>query len=122
MIRALFKSTIETIIEAEYLDLPVLDKLSECNKLGYPENLIKNLIDNGNTVISRVSSYEGTIFQPYILRINYGIRHDGKIKDELDEFQVYNDILYIPKVKNGVFKDEEGNLTAIGWAMQQRGV
>ena len=112
-------------------------------------NLVLNwLIDekNTNNVVSRVSGYSDKYpmirFCPYILKPNFNIVWNGislseeeflyaaeeykSIDDKLFiNYCEYNNILSLPKIINPskeLVMDGEGNLTSIGWAMQQIGV
>lgn len=106
------------------------------------KNIIGNLKSNMNTIISRVF-YPGTIYSPYITRINLKIQWNGLTidypKDILDPFKwiidedltftriVDDKIEYIgfPKIlgiDENFLYDTEKNLTLLGWVLHQVGV
>ena len=100
----------------------------------YEEERIKTLVSNGCKVISRVFYDSPDVeFQPYILRLNTNIMWNGKILHDygsgrnlidsgLADFS--NDVLYFPQIYNPTTEtmDKYGNLTSLGWALQQVGV
>lgn len=106
----------------------------------YPKEKIEQLVKNGCRVISRVyTDIENVEVRPYILRINTNIQWNGRVvtnyvefTDLLDEtneceFSVDDYVLYFPKISsikpgNPRAMDSYGNLTSIGWALQQVGV
>ena len=103
----------------------------------YDPEKIKILKDNGCKIISRVCyDIDGIEMSPYILRINFGIMWNGKIikesyQDEnvlIDSGDVLydseNETLYFPQIYNEkvISTDPYGNLTGMGWALQQVGV
>lgn len=103
----------------------------------YDLDKIKTLLDNGCKIISRVYYDIPEIeLSPYILRLNYGIMWNGKIIREdyrgtrslIDTSDVTYDsdteTLYFPQIYNesAIVKDNWGNLTSLGWALQQVGV
>lgn len=106
---------------------------------------VQALLKNDNTVISRVSTYEGVKFCPYITYINFNLMWSGEIiecppeiKDdsrkilewmgdydsfECDPFSPVE--LYFPKilgVGNSAIYDNLGNLTSLGWLLHQVGI
>jgi len=101
---------------------------------GYDEDKIKTLISNGCKIVSRVFYDNPDIeVQPYILRLNNNIMWNGKtiysyggsrnlIDSGLAEYS--GDSLYFPKIydPSAETMDAFGNLTSIGWALQQVGV
>lgn len=117
------------------------------NRLRYPQSSVAELINNGNKVISRVFTDNNKVdFEPYILRPMFNLVWGGdevligeeetrdnilteKLLDRILEscsFISDRQKLFFPKlVGNGVTNiavDEKGNLTAIGYSLQQVGV
>jgi hypothetical protein len=103
----------------------------------YDVEKIKELLRNGCKIISRVYYDMPEIeISPYILRVNFGMMWNGKIiKDSyqgsrnlIDTNSVeYNnelETLYFPQIYSSDIKatDQFGNLTSLGWALQQVGV
>lgn len=106
----------------------------------YPKEKIEQLLKNGCKVISRICcDIEGVEVRPYILRINPNVKWNGRVvkdysnfTDLLDEtndceFSVDDYVLYFPKISSiGIgdsrAMDSYGNLTAVGWVLQQVGV
>lgn len=105
------------------------------NTTDYPEDKIDTLVRNGCHVISRVYIDNPDIeVRPYILKLNFDIQWNGKVittprtinsifEEGNCEFDIDNYILYFPKIKNPeiAVTDKYGNLTALGWALQQVG-
>lgn len=110
------------------------------NVSDYPRELIDELVKNGCKVISRVYiDHPGVEVKPYILRINPNIIWNGRVLEDFDnftdllsstndcEFSIDDYILYFPKISSissgdSRAMDSYGNLTVIGWALQQVGV
>lgn len=110
------------------------------NILDYPKEKIQELLKNRCIVISRVScDIPEVLVQPYILRPNFYIMWNGKQLgwegSSFQEFQEYivgedhcsldfeNISIYLPKIKGcGGVMDSLGNMTCLGWALQQIGV
>jgi len=148
---------LESIIECIYLSENINNKTSLCdiyvnpenikfltgkiiiiNSCEYPEDNIKQLIDNGCHVISRVYFDIPEIeIQPYILKLNFNVMWNGKLIDKfsnLDElfededcrFSIDDYKLYFPQINtnniNTKLLDSYGNLTSLGWVLQQVGV
>lgn len=103
----------------------------------YDQDKVKALKDNGCKVISRIYYDKPEVeVSPYILRVNFGIMWNGKIiKDSyqggnalVDSGDVVYDseeeILYFPQIydEKVISVDPYGNLTGMGWALQQVGV
>lgn len=108
----------------------------------YGKDIIGNLRSNMNTIISRVF-YPGTIYSPYITRVNFKIQWNGLTVDypssvsdpfkwmkeeELTTVRVTDDIVdYIgfPKIigiGENLLYDSEKNITLLGWALHQVGI
>jgi hypothetical protein len=101
------------------------------------------LMSQGCKVISRIkTSVEGISYQPYILNVNMSILWNGETIDLRDNPLPMNEILsllvsdhdqkfkydidkrelYFPKIKTrSGTKDIYGNLSALGWALNQVG-
>lgn len=114
------------------------NKVVIINDPTYPINKIEALKKNGCKIISRIDTkIEGVIVEPYILRPNFSIVWNG---DEL-ESPNYSDILessmlvrgkqggdhklLFPKIYGPTWIpaiDLDGNLTCLGWALQQVGI
>ena len=105
------------------------------NTCSYPDSNLDVLNSNGCHIISRIyNSRDDVEVQPYILRLNFGIMWNGKIIGQCSSLDsifdqdncMYEDqILYFPKINNLTNlnpTDEYGNLTALGWALQQVGI
>lgn len=146
----IYLNTIEAIIESIYLEDSLSGKLGECKVFinpadikyltgrvaiistpQYPADKIKTLLDNGCKVLSRVKcDIEGVEFQPYIMRLNYGIMWNGKTTTDGSDLlgrgmaEYTSGILYFPKIYDPdlCVSDSDGNLTSYGWALQQVGV
>lgn len=115
-------------------------KIIVINELNYPLSHIETLARNNCKIISRIKVQSSNAeFQPYIIRPCFKIIWQGmtleittineKIKEEiLDCCSFISDKyeLYFPKLigegVDQISKDSEGNLTAIGWALQQSGI
>lgn len=110
------------------------------NVENYSRDNIDTLLKNGCRVISRTySDQEGVEVRPYILRVNSNIQWNGRVIKDFEnftdllsetndcEFSIDDYILYFPKiesVKSGDRRamDSYGNLTGLGWALQQVGI
>ena len=102
----------------------------------YGADKISSLLDNGCKVISRVYCDNDKVeIQPYIMRINNDIMWNGEILTQfsgtrslIDSGNVrYDDEtgrLYFPKIYDPEIDivDAYGNLTSLGWALQQVGI
>lgn len=106
----------------------------------YPREKIESLLKNECRVVSRIyTDQEGVEVRPYILRLNSSIKWNGRVIKDFDnftdllsetndcEFSIDDYILYFPKiesVKSGDKRamDSYGNLTVLGWALQQVGI
>ena len=144
-------SGLESVIESIYLEDRLGNKSGDCgvfvnpentkylvgkiciiNSTQYPEEYVKELVDNGNKVVSRILlPHTDIIFQPYIIRVSPGIMYNGKnvqekleLEDVLQNYCLFDSILYFPKLDPSLYPviDKEGNLTALGWALHQVGV
>lgn len=115
----------------------IIGKTVIINTCEYPESNLNVLIENKCNVISRVYIENQNIeIQPYILRICPQVMWNGRIIEEpmtlnniLDcgycEFDSDEFKLYFPKFYNCSDtkpKDEYGNLTVLGWVLQQVGI
>lgn len=162
----IYNNGLESVIEAAYLGEGVVGKTGKSNievnprgSIGYivgklvilnnpfcPEDIIGELLKNGNKIISRVAGYGSKIpLHPYILRPNFSIMWNGEtyscpreVSGELrsflewfggtDSFPIDSDSgidLFLPKIngmQSPLVYDREGNLTALGWAMHQVGM
>lgn len=111
------------------------------NTLEYPTLNIAELINNDCKIITRVLRPDFPLlnFQPYILRVNPNIMWNGQIVDDfknLDKLYLdgrcfldwENYTLTFPKIKDNscldstAVVDSLGNLSVLGWALQQVGV
>jgi hypothetical protein len=150
---------LESIIECEYLTEELSDRAGTSqvfvnpdaigyligktviiNRLGYPEEKIKELVEKQNCrVISRLYTEIPKVeFHPYILRICDSVMWSGRdienfpprnkfstmLENEQCSFSLSDYVLYFPRVYNhsGYSTDDKGNLTALGWALQQVGI
>lgn len=100
----------------------------------YPISKIEELLKNQCKIISRIKVPEGfedsIEFSPYQIRVCPTIMWNGETLDSLPSSEFFNEnfryneedkVVYIPKILNGPFLDEDGNLTTLGWAQQQVG-
>lgn len=102
--------------------------------IGYEEDKIDELLKNGCKVISRVYyNNPGVEVCPYILRINEKLVWNGKsILEYPGQRELLNSgdceykdgVLYFPRLYDPslVLCDKYGNLTSLGWALQQVGM
>lgn len=104
----------------------------------YPFSALSTLLKHRNIVISRVALEEGTgegiIYNPYIIRPEWGMMWNGEVIDKqvntfeeiLDHITYSSETLtcYFPKLlKTSIpLTDGRGNLTGIGWALHQVGL
>lgn len=119
----------------------VVGKTVIINVLGYPKNMVDALLKNNCRIISRVYDIENEKIEvrPYILRLNTNIQWNGRLVEDYGDnltdllernecdFSIDDYMLYFPKIKsldkgNSKTMDLYGNLTAVGWALQQVGV
>ena len=120
----------------------LIGKVVIINSLSYPSSKVIELLDNGNTVVRRIKPEDaeledGVLLQPYILRYNGKIQYSGKEireSEELSNLDILRDycsldsetgVLYFPKLLNPGYSrvlDREGNLSSLGWALQEIGV
>lgn len=157
----IFADSLEALLESVYLDEKLTTKRSgnpiyvnpgEKNDYivgktivltkDYRKEIIGNLRSNMNTIISRVF-YPGTIYSPYITRMNFKIQWNGLsisypkditnpfkwvIDEELATIRVsddYVDYIGFPKIfgiNESLLYDSEKNLTLLGWTLHQVGV
>lgn len=105
------------------------------NTINYPIENVDTLIKNRCHIISRVFiDNQNVEIRPYILRVCFNIMWNGKtvlhtetldglVEDDYCDFDLTTSTLYFPKL---VMYENEcdnlGNLTALGWALQQVGV
>lgn len=109
------------------------------NSVSYPDSNIDILSSNGCHIISRTfRDREDVEVQPYILRLNFEVMWNGIVLEDLGDteldtlldkdickYDILSGILYFPKIYEvGRYKtsDTYGNLTALGWALQQVGI
>lgn len=105
----------------------------------YPDSNIDVLSLNGCHIISRTyRSRDDIEVQPYILRLNFDAMWNGMVIQDLGEleldtlldkdicrYDILKGVLYFPKIyKTGRYKtsDEYGNLSYLGWVLQQVGI
>lgn len=147
-----FDNNIAELIEAVYLSDGITDKMPECNIYVNPDNvkylvgkvIIINVPDyslekinqmklNGCKIITRYWYSDEFNYEPYILRINSGINWNGMIIETLSGYEDCNVVLddsgkvnlYFPKIKKYELTDVldvKGNLSSLGWALQQVGL
>lgn len=124
----------------------IINKIVILGDLHTETSVINTLINNGNTIITRVY-IPGLNYQPYINRINFDVMWNGEVitcpdskksnsRDILDWIWKEGDFshgckfgkkikLYFPKIM-GVDRtelvDTKGNLTTLGWLLQQVGI
>lgn len=142
-------SDLNSVIESIYLSENICDKIGSCNifvnpdnitylvrkvviinKLDYPDKNIDSLLKNNCEIISRIKLNRDDVkFHPYIIYPNFSIIWNGDTVDLMSDvitncnFDIENMKLYFPKIKVDTMRvDEEGNLTALGWALQQVGI
>ena len=143
---------LDSIIESIYLEDRLGSRIGDCNvfvnpentkylvgklviinSLSYPLELVSDLVDNGNSVISRIKTgVDGVLLQPYIIRVSEGIMYNGRVvSGKMSEDEILQDYcsfpdstLYFPKLDPQCYDimDAGGNLTALGWALHQVGV
>lgn len=86
----------------------VTDKTIIINIPGYSEENIKLLLENGNTIVSRIPyNIPGILYRPYLPRLCPTIMWSGGYVEHLDdtedpesiEYYFKENILYIPKAK-----------------------
>lgn len=148
----ILNDSLDAVIEAVYLKEPLTGQTGKANiqvnpsgrisyiagktiiisKLDYPEDLINELIDNGNTLIFRVPNKLAKEIHPYILRVDFNAMWNGQIIDEIEHLGdsislVLDDNgipeIFVPKVNNPDYKMllKDNVLTSIGWLLQQIG-
>ena len=114
----------------------IIGKIIIINTCDYPEEKINALLNNNCKIISRVYINNSNVdIHPYILKLNLNIMWNGKVISDystLDEildndecsFNFNDNTLYFPKINNDKLKtkDDFGNLTSIGWVLQQVGI
>ena len=120
----------------------LIGKVVIVNSLSYPSSKVIELLDNRNTIVRRVKPEDaelekGVILQPYILRYNDKNQYSGKEVykatglENLDILRDYcsldseTGVLYFPKLYGLEYErtvDREGNLSSLGWALQEIGV
>lgn len=109
------------------------------NKVSYPAEKIDTLLRNNCKIISRVWLDSDRVeIQPYILRINFNVMWNGRDIDDpegnlilrlfekdLCNYSLDEQVLYFPRVNishsSDLIIDSYGNLTGLGWALQQVG-
>lgn len=146
----IFGTDLGSLVESVYLGIPYTDNLRGynvivnpekvtyivgktviINRFDYPEQLITELTRNHNTIISRVWK-PGTIFDPYLPRLNQRIQWNGEVLETLGEenIEIHNpiyysmdsDVLFFPKVRH--YRDrvgQKGELNFIGYLLYQTG-
>lgn len=105
------------------------------NDLAYPQDKIDTLVKNGCKVISRIySDRPGVEVRPYILKLCFSVMWNGRTLEKYNslnsiftegycDFDIEEYKLYFPKLKTYSGEmDQYGNLTALGWVLQQVGV
>jgi hypothetical protein len=114
----------------------IVGKTIIINKLGYSEDKVRTLLKNNCRVISRIHlDVPGINFCPYILRLCSNIIWNGHdldyysgelsklLEEDLCSFSLDDYILYFPRIYTSLgVTDIDGNLTSLGWILQQVGV
>ena len=113
----------------------LMGKIVIINTTEYPKENIDTLVENGCKVISRVYfDNTGIEVQPYILKLNDHIAWNGRsiekfsdlselLENDYCTFDLNEYRLYFPKLQEvGAVMDDYGNLTSLGWVLQQVGV
>ena len=115
----------------------IVGKIVIINSCEYPEEQIQQLLENKCHIISRVSrDNPGVEVRPYILRICPQVMWNGRVIEEpmtlnnilecgfcefdTDEFKLYFPKFY--RCSDHTPQDEFGNLSALGWVLQQVGI
>ena len=117
----------------------LIGKVVILNNPDYPDSNIDILSKNGCHIISRTFRDRPDLeVQPYILRLNFDIKWNSIVLQDLEgidldalldkdicRYDILGGVLYFPKIyKTGKYKitDSYGNLTALGWALQEVGI
>lgn len=115
----------------------IVGKIVIINSCEYPEEQIQQLIENKCHIISRVAiDNPGVEVRPYILRICPQVMWNGRVIEEpmtlnnilecgfcefdTDEFRLYFPKFY--RCSDHIPQDAFGNLSALGWVLQQVGI
>lgn len=158
----IFAESLESFLEAIYLDERITTKRSGNPIYVNPgvkndylvgktviltrpveDGIIRNLKSNMNSVICRVTC-PGTVFSPYITRINFKIQWNGlsvTLPEGIEDPMMWarkEDLIFIQSTEEGkvgyigfpkitgvpenLLYDPEGNLTLLGWTLHQVGV
>ena len=142
-------SGLDSVIESLYLERNLSDRMKDSSILvnpevitylakkiviisnpGYSRGNIDTLVNNENTVISRVhSGIPGVIFSPYLPKLCMNILWNGQYLDYIDQY-CYKKIdyyfdgtkLYFPKAIT-IFNitGDHNSLSSIGWVLYQIG-
>lgn len=138
---------LDSVIESLYLKEELSSKMRDCNIVVnptssfvanktvvinskyYPTEYIDELIENRNTVISRINMHDDRIIlDPYELRINDNIRPLGNPVSVVNEYlyenidhHFTNGILYYPKPLAYYDYMSGRNLTVLGYLLYQLG-
>jgi len=113
----------------------LVGKLIIINMPDYPKEDLETLLSQNCKVISRVWLDDARVeFSPYILRIDKNILWNGKdmeeypkgglqemLENDLCSFSLDDYVLYFPRISHGNTLDSKGNLTVLGWVLQQTG-
>lgn len=104
------------------------------NIINYPDEYIQQLINNECKVITRLKyDIKGVDFEPYILKISNNVFWNGDnieqpeelndvLEDDLCSYDMDKNILRFPKLSNIKDTEKDGNLSCIGWTLQQVGI
>lgn len=150
----IYFSGVDSIIESAYLRESIGENIRESNIFvnptsityltgktvvvnspSYPLSAVSLLLSHRNIVVSRVAleNMEGIIYNPYIIRPEWGLIWNGEvIKEEVRTIEQILDhcsfdssscILYFPKLTSTLLPltDNRENLTALGYALHQVG-
>ena len=150
----IYFSGVDSIIESAYLREGVVESLRDSNIFvnptsityltgktvvvsspSYPLSAISLLLSHRNIVVSRVAleNMEGIIYNPYIIRPEWGLMWNGEVvKEEITRMEQILDhcsfdsstlTLYFPKLTSTSLPlmDNRENLTALGYALHQVG-
>lgn len=120
----------------------ITGKIIIINRSDYPKELYDILKSNGgNNIISRVKLdyIDLSELDPYQIQVEFRVMWNGvyvdvadlnisEITQKLEDCIIFNSDkgeLYFPKLLNirkELLKDEEGNITSLGWLMHQVGI
>ena len=138
-----------SVFESIYLGLKITDKLIYSDIVvnpisssylsgktilltipGINPNIVNHLLNNGNSVISRIPGYDNRVkLVPYLEKPLFNIQWNGKIIDTISKDNIETDIdfevdypkVYFPNIKNPKNTVIDGYSTAIGYLLYQVG-